>query len=207
LFRTDRGLRFVDRPGGNPNVSTRVVGESRRPRLTFSPGRVEPTLSAFVSSRKPLAAEFTFRGQRLFVIANHFGSKGGDQPLYGRFQPPKLVTEAKRAEQARVVAGFVREIFAKDQAAKVVVLGDLNDFEFSAPVRVLKDAGLVALIERLPTPERYTYVFDGNSQSLDHILVSRSLASALASYDIVHINSEFADAASDHDPTVAVFRL
>ncbi len=207
LFRTDRGLRFVERPGGGPLVGTRVVGPAGSPRLSASPGRVEPTLSVFAASRKPLAGEFTFRGQRLFVIANHFGSKGGDQPLFGRFQPPTLLTEPKRAEQARVVAGFVREILMKDRLAKVCVLGDLNDFEFSEPVTVLKAAGLRALIERLPPAERYTYVFDGNSQALDHILVSPSLAAAVAGFDVVHINSEFADAASDHDPTVALFAL
>jgi predicted extracellular nuclease len=205
LFRTDRGLRFVDRPGGTPTDATRVVGGRGSPRLTFSPGRIEPALSVWEESRKPLAAEFTFRGQRLFVVANHFASKGGDHPLYGRFQPPKFASEAKRTGQARVVADFVRKIFAKDRRAKVVVLGDLNDFEYSAPVRALKDAGLAALIERLAPAERYTYVYDGNSQALDHVLVSPSLVSALASFDVVHLNSEFADAASDHDPTVALF--
>jgi predicted extracellular nuclease len=48
-------------------------------------------------------------------------------------------------------------------------------------------------------------VFDGNSQTLDHILVSRSLGRV--GYDVVHINAEFADQASDHDPQVARIRL
>ena len=67
----------------------------------------------------------------------------------------------------------------------------------------LKDAGLTALIETLPPSERYSYVFDGNSQALDHIMVSSNLlnhAAAAAGYDIVHVNSEFIDQASDHDP-------
>ncbi|HYN84926.1 MAG TPA: endonuclease/exonuclease/phosphatase family protein [Pyrinomonadaceae bacterium] len=207
LFRTDRGLRFVDRPGGDATTPVRVAGGQGSPRLSFSPGRVEPTSAVWEASRKPLAGEFTFRGQRLFVVANHFNSKGGDQPPYGRFQPPKLVSETKRTGQARAVASFVREIFMRDRRAKVVVLGDLNDYEFSAPLRVLKEAGLSVLTERLAPAERYTYVFDGNSQALDHVLVSPSLLRALASYDVVHLNSEFADAASDHDPTVAVFAL
>ena len=48
---------------------------------------------AWHSSRKPLAAEFTFNTRTLFVIGNHFNSKGGDQPLTGRFQPPKRSSE------------------------------------------------------------------------------------------------------------------
>ena len=64
-------------------------------------------------------------------------------------------------------------------------------------------AGLTAMIETLPPNERYSYVFEGNSQVLDHIMVSGNLlnhAAAAAGYDIVHVNSEFIDQASDHDP-------
>ena len=48
------------------------------------------------------------------------------------------------------------DILALDPNASVVVLGDLNDFEFAAPLNILKDAGLTALIETLPASERYT---------------------------------------------------
>ena len=44
------------------------------------------------------------------------------------------------------------------------------------------------------------YVFQGNSQTLDHILVSGRMKSI--DYDVVHINAEFFDQASDHDPQV-----
>ena len=50
--------------------------------------------------------------------------------------------------------------------------------------------------------ERYTFEFQGNSQSLDHIVVSNGLASG-ADFDIVHVNSEFQDQASDHEPVLA----
>src|SRR5829696_2686044 len=207
LFRRDRGLRFVDRPGGGPTTPTTVISERGGPRLSSSPGRIDPTNAAFTRSRKPLAGEFVFNGDRLFVIANHFSSKGGDQPLFGRFQPPTLTTEAQRNRQAEVVNGFVDSILAADPRAGVVVLGDLNDFEFSTPVRTLKGGVLRDLIETLPPGERYTYVFDGNSQALDHILVTDSLFDSLVRFDVVHINSEFVDQASDHDPTLAIFRL
>ena len=70
-----------------------------------------------------------------------------------------------------------RQLLALDPGANVVVLGDLNDFEFSAPLAILKGGGLTDLMETLPAGERYTYVFDGNSQDLDHILVSPRLLS------------------------------
>jgi hypothetical protein len=83
------------------------------------------------------------------------------------------------------------------------VLGDLNDFEFSGPLSTLKSAGLSALIERLPPSERYTYVYQGNSQTLDHTMVSSALTSHVVAFDVVHANAEFANPASDHDPGIA----
>ncbi|MDY6944683.1 MAG: lamin tail domain-containing protein [Pseudomonadota bacterium] len=207
LFNPAR-VGFIDRPGGTATASTTVVSGTNGPQLSASPGRIDPTDAAFASSRKPLAGEFLFNGHPLFVIANHFNSKGGDQPLFGRFQPPRRSSEVQRAQQASIVGNFVRSLRSADQNAKVVVLGDLNDFQFSDTLSILKSAGLVDLVEGLPESERYTYVFDGNSQALDHIMVSEALANAaLPSYDVVHVNSEFADQTSDHDPEVVALRL
>jgi uncharacterized protein len=171
--------------------------------LTLSPGRIDPANAAFTNSRKPLAGEFTWRGKRLIVVANHWNSKSGDQPLFGRFQPPTLSSETQRTAQATAVAGFVRQIRAIDRNAYVVVAGDLNDFPWSPPLRTLTDGtGLRDLPALLPLPERYTYVFEGNSQVLDHILLSSGLAARPNAYDVVHVNAEYADQASDHDPGV-----
>jgi predicted extracellular nuclease len=200
-------VSFVDRPGGTPTAANAVVNAGGVPQLQNSPGRIDPTNTAFTASRKPLAGEFLFRGNRLFVIANHFNSKGGDQPLFGPSQPPALVSEAQRNQQAAIVAGFVQQILAIDANANVIVLGDLNDFEFSPPLGILKAAGLTPLVETLPAEERYTYVFQGNSQVLDHIMASGALLGAGAEYDVVHVNAEFAEQTSDHDPEVARFLL
>jgi predicted extracellular nuclease len=202
LYRADRGLAFVDRPGAGATTANDITTSGGLPHLTFSPGRLDPTNTAFTTSRKPLAAELTFQGQTLFVIANHFNSKGGDQPLFGRFQPPVLASETQRLAQAAVVSSFVVRLLSANAGARIVVLGDLNDFSFAPPLGVLKGAGLTDLIESLPPSERYTYVFEGNSQVLDHIMVSASLAPH-AVFDVLHVNAEFSDQASDHEPGLA----
>jgi predicted extracellular nuclease len=204
LFRTDRGVAFVDRRGGGPVTPTTVVATASGPRLSFSPGRIDPEDPAWVDSRKPLVGEFRMHGKKVFVIANHFASKGGDHPLFGRFQPPIRSSEVQRHAQAQVVNDFVDEILAVDPHANVIVLGDINDFEFSETVDLLTGGVLTSLMDTLPKPERYSYVFEGNSQVLDQILVSDNLLARFAiEYDPVHVNSEFADQASDHDPQVA----
>ena len=213
LVRADRGLSFVDRPGGDATTPVAVTASRGEARLSISPGRIDPANPAWANSRKPLAAELRWHGEPVYVVANHFNSKGGDQPLFGRFQPPARPSEAQRHAQAAAVRSFVDEVQAIDGRANVVVLGDINDFDFSQTTDILVgDGSLVDLPRTLPLAQRYTYVFEGNSQVLDHILISRGLATARPlsclclrtyDYDIVHTNSEFADQVSDHDPQVA----
>jgi len=204
LFNPAR-VSFVDRPGGTPTTAVGVVREHGKVHLTASPGRVDPANEAWTASRKPLAGEFVFKGRTVFVIANHFNSKGGDQPTHGRFQPPARSSEVQRAKQATVLRGFVDSLLAADRSANIVVAGDLNDYPFSPAVQTLTAGGaLKDLIASVPDAERYSYVFEGQSQVLDHILASK--APRGVDYDVVHINAEFADQASDHDPPVIRFR-
>jgi predicted extracellular nuclease len=206
LFNPAR-VKFFDEPGGDSTTPNAVDGRSGGAHLRYNPGRIDPTNTAFANSRKPLAVEFRFKGERVFVIVNHFNSKGGDDPLFGRFQPPVRSSEAQRHQQAAIVNDFVDQILTANKNALVVVLGDLNDFEFSRTVEILKgDGDLVNLMDTLPKAERYSYVFEGNSQVLDQMLVSRRLlVKGRPQYDVVHVNSEFADQASDHEPQVARF--
>jgi predicted extracellular nuclease len=211
LFRSDRGVRFVDRPGGSPTTETTVVGRQNHPELSSSPGRIGTQANdpgeAFFETRKSLAAEFDVRGRKVFAIVNHFSSKGDDQPLFGPNQPPTRFSEDFRHGQAQIVNDLVDAILAKDKNANIVVLGDINDFEFSETTSILEGGVLTSLMDFLPAEERYSYVFEGNSQTLDQILLSNEgllQGNEHPIFDVVHLNSEFADAiqASDHEPSV-----
>jgi predicted extracellular nuclease len=139
------------------------------------------------------------------VVANHFNSKGGDDPLFGHHQPPVFPSEAQRHSQATLVRGFTDQVLAIDPNASVVILGDINDYDFSQTANILVGSGSTALTDlprTLPVAERYTYDFQGNSEVLDHILLSGALVSGGYAYDVVHTNSEYPDQASDHEPQV-----
>lgn len=142
------------------------------------------------------------------MIANHFASKGGDQGLTSQYQPPARSSETQRHLQATAMNTFVKEILAAQKNADVITLGDINDFEFSGTTKLLEDDGaLWSAIKSLPKSERYTYDYQGNSQVLDQILVSPSIYKGCDfEYDSVHINSEFNDQISDHDPQVLRFK-
>ena len=67
---------------------------------------------------------------------------------------------------------------------------------------------LVNLWRLLPRRERYSYIFQGNAQVLDHILVSPALLlRGRPDFEPVHLNAEFSDQASDHDPPIVRFEL
>ena len=197
--------------------TTVSLGE-RGAELSASPGLVQPEHPAFrgdatrgfEAGRKSLAAEFEFRGKTLFVVNNHLKSKRGDDPLFGPRQPPLLATEDQRSQQTALIGGFVAELLLLDPTARVIVLGDLNEHEFRGPLRVLEGAGLVNLMFSVPAADRYSFNYRGNSQLLDHVLVSRSLyEEARPEVEILHINADaaFDDRASDHDPVVVRLRL
>lgn len=158
--------------------------------------------------RPPLVVDLDVMGSwddpfPLRVIVNHWKSKAGDEKI----------NAARRELQARHVASLVQESLSTDPARGVIVLGDLNDYYQSGPVEALRTAVQPALVHTyafLPTLDRYTYVFNGASQVLDHILITPNLLPTLAEVDPVHINANFpypvhvdfsqAHHASDHDP-------
>lgn len=171
--------------------------------------------------REPLVGVFDVEGEEVTIVANHFKSKGGDDPLFGVNDPPIRITEVQRKAQAQVVRDFVNSIFDSDPDAMVMVAGDLNDFEFGEPgegpdhpVAIVEgspgEVPLTNLLGMEKAAERFTFVFDGNSQVLDHMLVSPSLLGLVVGADILHFNAGFTDVlgddpsttlrAADHDP-------
>ncbi|HKW13008.1 MAG TPA: endonuclease/exonuclease/phosphatase family protein [Candidatus Krumholzibacteria bacterium] len=199
-------VAFVDHGDSFGSADTRVVNVDGRPRLTRSPGRIDPANDAWKQSRKPLAGEFIVDGHTLFVIACHFVSQTGSTSLFGATQPPFDPGSVQRLAQAQRVERFVSDILAIDANARVVVLGDLNDDWFSAPIAALETTPLAGLWSTIKANDRYSLLFDGLAQEFDHILVSPALANG-ARFDIVHVAAEFADGVSDHDCVIASVRV
>jgi len=207
---------FIDNPfitnntnGGEPGGNIRVAFLYNEARVSLVEGSVTTTPSAaaaFGGSRPPLSTTFEFNGEQLVVVNNHFTAKGGSGALFGANQPPTNSGAGARLTQAQNVADYVTSLGAD---AKVVVLGDLNEFTNEESLAPLGAAGLNALSLTLAQNERYSFIFEGNAQQLDQAYVSGNLLAASA-LDIVHTNSEFlrtAASASDHDPSVIAINL
>jgi predicted extracellular nuclease len=184
-------------PGGNIHAA-----------YLFDPARVSPmtdemTLiqsAAFEGSRLPLAVPYMFGDHRVWVVNVHFSSKGGSDPTYGTVQPPRDPSALRRIAQARAVREFIRTLPPDE---RMVVVGDFNSYWFEDPLLLLTGGQppLRNLAMADPPEERISYVFDGNSQSLDHVLVRLGLGdSAVLSTPHVNSTSPVKARMSDHDP-------
>lgn len=195
----------VSLANGKPGDSTTPV-KVVNGHLSLNPGRIIPEdISVFNSTRKSLAVEFNFYGDSVVVIANHFSSKSGSTPLYGSVQPPFDPAFASRTKQGIAVNAFIKEMIKQNPKANIIALGDLNAYEFEEAAVNLAGKELVNLHYTLPLNQRFTYMFQGSSQVLDQMMVSKHLVNG-SKFDAVHINAFFTEnegSVSDHDPVLA----
>ncbi|MGP1576790.1 MAG: InlB B-repeat-containing protein [Treponema sp.] len=175
-------------------------------KLTENPARIGIKDSSFANTRKSLVAHFkviaegSMKDKDFFVINNHLSSKRGDNPVWGRNQPVKRDSETNRHKQADAVVKFIKAVTDKRSNAAIISVGDYNDFWFSETIKKFKEAGMKNVIEELEKTERYTYVYNGHSQTLDNILVTNNIS--IHNPDVLHINAELPATTrlSDHDP-------
>jgi DNA/RNA endonuclease YhcR with UshA esterase domain len=165
---------------------------------------------AGLTSRPPLLIQIDIEidqgSTTLYVINNHFTSLAGGE----------LATEPRRNAQSEWNVTILEEVLNRELDALLAVIGDLNSFYDSLPIDTLREAGLYHVYEFNPNEKHYTYVFQGLSQSLDHILVTQPLMDLLVRVNVLHVNADYAPPdpddpsplrKSDHDPVIATFSL
>lgn len=198
----------------------------------FNPGRIDPTNSAWDDSRKPLVAAWeTDSGARFFTINVHLISKGGSSSTQGNSRPPVNLPVGKRTSQVEIVAvshitqllpyriviliisqAFVQSLLDLDPNVNIIVAGDFNEYVQTRSVFASFDNILNELdeISGIDPVERYTYVFDQNTEQLDHIFVSDAIAKRGTKVEHIHVNSwapSLSARTSDHDPSVALLKV
>lgn len=214
--------------GGQPGGNIRVAFLYRGDRVDFDESSAftitnpddGELVAAFQGSRAPLGGNFTFNGQTVTVIGNHFSSKIGSNTTFSAVQPPLNAAELSRAAQAAAVNDYVDGLLAANPNALIAVAGDFNEFQFEEPLRVLTgeldfDGARVSgggeevlqnLSFLLPEEERFSALFEGNAQQLDHIFATATLARG-AQIDAVRTNTILGNVNADHDPILALFNV
>lgn len=195
--------------GGEPNGNIRNGFFYDPSRVSLVEGSLQLIDDpVFNGTRRPLAATFEFNGEQLTLVNVHSTSRLGSDALYGATQPPSDAGDAARTAQMQAVRAWIDGHVSVDPSAKFAVLGDFNGFTWEGGVRALTNGGLMQdLNANLPAEERYSAMFDGNLQQIDHIVATQNLF-ANAQIDIVHLNAEqTTTVSSDHDPVMALFQL
>ncbi|MEV4758850.1 ExeM/NucH family extracellular endonuclease [Micromonospora sp. NPDC049559] len=168
--------------------------------IIFKPAKVQPKGASrsindetvWSNAREPIAQTFTAGAATFTVVANHLKSKSastppstGDNADVGDGQGP---FNGDRVRQARSLAAFVDRLKADSGSEDVLLLGDFNAYTQEDPMQVLYDKQYADLNTRFSTG-KHSYVFGGESGSLDHALASPSLASRVTGVDIWQINA------------------
>ncbi|HYU79105.1 MAG TPA: hypothetical protein VEK56_08965, partial [Vicinamibacterales bacterium] len=197
---------FVNPVTGNNDIL------NDRPPLVLEAMAIRPTGEAF-----PLT-----------VIANHLRSLNDVDTAR---------VQAKRRAQAEFLANLVQDLQTTNPDARILLVGDFNAFDVNdgyvdvlgtiagiptPPEQVatasldLVDPNLSNLNLMLPPSQRYSYVFDGNAQTLDHALANAPLLPWISRFAYGRSNADFPVSLygttsparlSDHDGSVTYIDL
>jgi predicted extracellular nuclease len=167
------------------------------------------------------------------IVVNHLRSLSGvDDPVDGGR------VRAKRRAQAEYLANYIQARQSANPDEHLVLVGDFNAFAFNdgyvdvigtikgTPTPSdevvlasfdLVNPDLVNLVETVPADQRYSFVFDGIAQELDHVLVTPNVQLYLSRFEYARNDADFPEVfrndpnrperISDHDMVVAYFAI
>jgi uncharacterized protein len=144
----------------------------------------------------------------------------------------------KKRLQAEMLASFVNARQKADPLEQIVLIGDFNAFQFSDgivdvmgtlkgtpapaaevlnPSPDLVERDLINLVDAIKADQRYSYVYDGNAQVLDHTLISATLRNYAGLFGFARANADFPETYrvdetrperySDHDSALLYLNL
>ena len=236
LVKTSRvqidSVTQIEQPGCNPTTPTTCN--------TF----IDPNngLPALLNDRPPLVLRATVDAstpnpRQLIVVVNHLRSFidiEGDNAEGRRVR-------AKRKAQAEFLADLLQDFQADNPGMPVLSIGDYNAYQFNDgytdPVATIKgmptadgemvvdaspdlvNPNFINLTDSLPADQRYSFIFEGTPQAIDHFVINTAAAAINTRYHIARNNADFPEGPlfagdatrpernSDHDMAVGYFRF
>jgi hypothetical protein len=145
----------------------------------------------------------------VIIIVNHTRSFI-DVELVGGAGPR---VRAKRKAQGEFLADLLQELQTDNPGTPVLSIGDYNAYQFSDgftdPIATIKgtptaddeivvdaspdlvDPNFINLTDTLPADQRYSFIFEGTPQAIDHMLLNTVAASYVQRYQIARNNADF----------------
>ncbi|HBR58190.1 MAG TPA: hypothetical protein DEA22_12105, partial [Blastocatellia bacterium] len=175
--------------------------------------------------------------RQVIVVVNHLRSFIGIELVAG----DGVRVRAKRKAQAEATAELLQQLQNANPTTPVISIGDYNAFEFNDgftdPISVIKgtprpddevvvdespdlvNPDFINLTDGLQPGDRYSFVFEGTPQTLDHVIINELAFSMVQDYQIARNNADFpetsdltddptrSERSSDHDMPVAYFKF
>jgi uncharacterized protein len=184
--------QFVADPSGAANGTSGTdeikVGMIYKPAVVSPVGVSKADINP-VHNRPPLAQTFSLlgNGEKFTVIVNHFKSKSctGASGLNVDQLDGQACFNQSRKLQADALVSFINSIQSATGDSDVVCVGDFNAYEQEDPIDILTISALTYLL-----PGTHSYVFEGQSGSLDYGFITPGLASKVTGADRWHINAD-----------------
>lgn len=160
--------------------------------IIYKPGSVKPVDEAktvvdetvWDIAREPIAQTFKYGKQFVTVVANHLKSKSGTDPTP---QEGQDAFNDERVKQAQSLLAFANSL-SEGRKNSIYLVGDFNSYAKEDPIKVFTDAGWSDLLFTKARGQ-FTYSFDGELGSLDHVIASPAASDKVAKAAVWSINS------------------
>ncbi len=165
------------------------------------------------------------------VIVNHLKSFNG----YNDEKDAPFVRMKKKL-QAEFLAKLVQERLKANPNERIALVGDFNAYQFNDGIvdmigtikgkpaakeevinasEDLLESDLINLVDLIKPEQKYSYIFDGNAQVLDHIIINENFKKHINGFGYARVNADFpeiyrndatrVERFSDHDAAVVYF--
>jgi predicted extracellular nuclease len=197
---------------------------------------------ALLNDRPPLVLSATVDPsgvdpRPIIVIVNHTRSFIDIETVTG--EGPRV--RAKRTAQAEFLANLLQDLQTNNPTTPIMSIGDYNAYQFNDgytdPVATIKgtptaddevvvdespdlvNPNFTNLTDGLPADQRYSFIFEGTPQAIDHFIINTVAQSYVQRYTIARNNSDFPEGptfandagrperCSDHDMALAYFKF
>jgi hypothetical protein len=216
-------------------------GEPENCNTFINPTTNQPDL---LNDRPPLVLRATvdvatLNPRQVIIVVNHTRSFIDIEVVGGA--GPRV--RAKRKAQAEFLASLLQQLQTDNPGLPVISIGDYNAYQFNDgytdPISVIKgtptaddqmvvDASpdvvtpdFINLTDSLPADQRYSFIFEGTPQAIDHHIINTVAASYLQRYQIARNNTDFPEVPgslfandatrpernSDHDMPVSYYKF
>ncbi len=191
---------FEKMPGGSDAIRVAIIYRADRVSPVGDATMIRD--DAFFAARTPLVQKFQSKqgGQPFSVVVNHFKSKGGASDAEDADKNKgdgQSAFNATRRSQALAIVKYVEGLAKSERRPRVLILGDLNAYQQEDPIDALRAGGLVDLVSGKQSSGKsseqnlhYSYVYFGQSGSLDHALATEALAQDVTGVATWHINAD-----------------